>query len=73
MTINEAIKNNINKIRKPYWVNKNEYIKLDILENGIYGPWAHFYSSNNNSIGLTNPVNILWLQDNSKDWEEYKE
>jgi hypothetical protein len=71
MTIDEAVKKGINKIKKSNWVNKNDYLLLDIVD-GVYGPWGHLYSSNNELIGNEDPVNILLLNDNSNDWEEFK-
>ncbi len=71
MTVDEAVAKGIDKIRKPIWINKDDHIKLDII-NGTRGPWVHFYSPVNVPVGNKNPVSIIYEGDSATDWEEYK-
>ena len=42
MTIQEALDKRIPRIRKPKWFG-NAYLRLPLLPNGEYGPWAELY------------------------------
>lgn len=43
MTIREALKNRIPRIRWYRWTNGNAYLRLPLLPNGKFGPWAELY------------------------------
>jgi hypothetical protein len=73
MTIQEAIVKKISKIRKPFWANKEDYLQLDLFDDGeFHGPWMHLYSPTNQIIGAPNPQTFLWSDDGKDDWEEFK-
>jgi hypothetical protein len=42
MTIAEALKRRIPRIRKPYWNSPNAYLRLPLLPKGV-GVWAELY------------------------------
>ncbi len=80
MTLREAVKRGISKVRDPGWACKDDYIQIDILPNPAdpksphHGPWVHLYSPLNEVVGNPNPATMLctmfdWNEDG---WEEYK-
>lgn len=48
----------INKLRKLEWINKNDYIEIDIVDKKL-GPWVHLYSDSNIDISGKNPVDMI--------------
>jgi len=58
ISINEAVHNGLSRLRKPIWVNREDYLQLDLIDDGL-GPWVHLYSSLNRLIGEPNPQDIL--------------
>ena len=51
MTIQEALDRRIPRIRRPRWAHKDTYLRLPLLPDGEYGPWAELY-------GITEQVAI---------------
>ncbi len=43
MTIQEALDRRIPRIRQPQWAFPRAYIRLPLLADGKYGPWAELY------------------------------
>jgi hypothetical protein len=43
MTISEALAQRVPRIRKPVWTNAHAYLRLPLLDDGQYGPWAELY------------------------------
>jgi hypothetical protein len=58
ISLNQAAKNNISAVRMSHWANKNDHIKIDIID-GKVGPWGHLYSESNEKINGRNPVDFL--------------
>ncbi len=50
MTLTEAARAGIERVRLPEWAPLT-YVKLDILDGGRCGPWAHLYAQ----YGVTAP------------------
>jgi len=70
MTIKEALKLGIKKVRLPRW-EERAYLELPILKSGGFGPWAIIYDSATPE-GL--PILIFdLLKEERKDFEEFKE
>jgi hypothetical protein len=42
MTIREALKQRIPRVRQPAW-NSDAYLRLPLFKNGTHGPWAGLY------------------------------
>jgi len=59
MTIREAAKAGIARIRLDTWASKEDYLKLTILPGGLVGPWVKFYSPINEITGQENPQTIF--------------
>ena len=38
MTLNEAAAAGICRVTKPNWANKNSYVKIDLVGDGLIGP-----------------------------------
>jgi hypothetical protein len=58
-TIGQAAANGIDRLRKPYWANLFEHIKIDIIEGNKPGPWLHFYSPMNKILLGRDPYDLL--------------
>ena len=73
MTLNEAARLGIARMRKEVWVSKTGYIKIDLMPEGNgYGPWAHLYDRGIQEILKTGtPQDILTLQIHDTDFLPY--
>jgi len=69
MTIREALKKRIKKVRLPIW-NSAAYLKLPLLPNGMHGPWATLYDISAPEEGI--PILIFSIIDDYG-YEEIKE
>lgn len=54
MTLEEAAKKRIERVRLDIWSNKNDYLKLTIIDEKL-GPILKLYSPTNKIIGEKNP------------------
>jgi hypothetical protein len=43
MTIHEAIRQRIPRVRREEWANLCAYVRLPLLAGGMAGPWAELY------------------------------
>lgn len=59
LSIRQAAKNGIDKLRRPIWALREDHIQIDLFENGKFGPWVHIYSPVNDQINGKNPVDVL--------------
>src|SRR5262249_49772487 len=66
ISINDAAATGVDKLRKPYWANADDHIKIEIV-NGKAGVWLRFYSDLNETLGNPNPVELLGI---SADYEK---
>lgn len=60
LSLNDAVKFHIPRLRMPHWSNPKDYIRIEITEDGEIGPWFHLYSPGNRSLGKPNPWPVLW-------------
>lgn len=58
VSIREAAKRGINKIRLDKWANPDDYMEFDIID-GEPGPWFRLFSPTNEIIGAPNPQKLL--------------
>jgi hypothetical protein len=71
MTLSEAAKRGISRLRKPVWADEKTYLKIDCLARGKRGPWVHLYShAEQNANGAPTPQSVLG-GDGNDDYEEY--
>lgn len=65
MTLNQAAKGRIARLRKPAWPD-GTYIRLHLIYGGGLGPWAQLYSCIENAH-----EEILIVEDTDPNWLEY--
>lgn len=58
ISINDAVKLGIERIRKPMWSDQFDHVKIDIID-GQLGPWIHLFSPENKMFNGKDPVNLL--------------
>lgn len=63
ISIKDAAKQGIARIRKPVWADPLDHIKIDILSDGTPGPWAHLYAPFNKACNGRDPVDMLLMLD----------
>ena len=75
ISINEAVKKNIDRVRLPIWANLLDHFKIDIVHERL-GPWLHLYSPFNKECNGCDPVDIFlfdWIEDlEAKEFEIYE-
>lgn len=72
MTLNEAVKRGISRLRIAKWRNPHAYMKIDLIGN-TRGPWGRLYDRKTQEI-IEEPTPQSWflLGEDSDEWEEYK-
>lgn len=60
ISIEEAAKRGVCRLRKPIWSNPLDHLKIDLIE-GQLGPWAHLYSPANRALNGRDPIDMLFL------------
>jgi hypothetical protein len=72
MKMKEAIEKRIPRLRQETW-GKNAYLRIDLLDGGYVGPWAHLFDREIQEVcELPTPQTILRMQGNPEaDFEEY--
>lgn len=60
ISISEAAKLGINRLRLSKWATPEDHIKIDII-NGKPGPWVHLYAPFNLECNGQDPVSVLSL------------
>ncbi len=71
MTLNEAAQRGISRVRLPQWADPLDYLRIDLVQGGQRGPWAHLYSPSQSRIGATTPQTFLCFNDANDRYEEY--
>jgi len=62
MKVREAIHSGVRRVFDPSWNEKNAYILLPEIREGKIGPWAFFYSRDEQAcIGCPTPQQILMI------------
>jgi hypothetical protein len=60
ISLNEAAKWGIERIRKPIWATPEDHLKIDIVD-GKPGPWVHLFAPFNTECNGRDPVDVLWI------------
>ncbi len=72
MTITDAIRSGIKRIRRPNWANPNAYVCLTLLPDGMAGPWSYLFDRPcQEAINCPTPQELMILGDTTDDYEEY--
>ena len=72
MTLGDAAKKGIARVRLPIWANKNAYMKIDLVGGGRLGPWGKLYErGTQEAIGEPTPQILSVIGDTSDGYEEY--
>lgn len=72
ISVTQAAKQGIARIRKPIWANQLDHLKIDIID-GVPGPWLHLYCPFNKECNGRDPVNVLCIDSDydAKEFEPY--
>ena len=60
ISINQAVKKKVDRLRKPIWANPMDHFKIDIVGDKL-GPWLHFYSPFNKECNGRDPIDELFM------------
>ena len=76
MTIREALHRRIPRIRLEHWADPNAYLRLPLLHDGKYGPWADLYDDRTQlAIGLqpgSQQISVFLSEGHTADgWVEF--
>lgn len=73
ISINEAARRGIERLRLPRWADKMDHIKIDIVD-GRLGPWLHLWCPFNTECNGRDPVDQLLSSDwcDEPEWEVYR-
>ena len=71
MTLNEAARSGVSRVRDPQWANPGDYLKVHLIKNedGTFhhGPWLNLYSPLQSVMGVPTPQSLLFT---SVNWDE---
>jgi hypothetical protein len=83
ITIDEAVRLGITKLRAPHWADRTAHIEISVHEvdgKNVHGPWVRLYDpSSQESLGEPTPQKILWFavfppgSNTLAEWEVYKD
>lgn len=59
LSLGEAAKLGIERLRKPIWANPMDHIKIHIVEKNIGGLWVKLYSPANKVINGRDPIDLM--------------
>lgn len=72
MTLTEAAKAGISRIRRPMWADEKAYARIDLVGDGKLGPWLHLYDRGaQTAIGQPTPQDVMCIGDTTDDYVEY--
>lgn len=60
LSLNDAVKFHIPRLRLPHWSNPRDYIRIEITEDGELGSRFQLYSDALSYLGASNPQIITW-------------
>lgn len=77
ISINEAVKTGITKLRLDHWVEPKDHIEIYITHfkgEPCSGPWVKFWSPSLEHIGMENPQEMLITEFDTADkcWSKYE-
>lgn len=61
ISLKDAARLGIRRLRKPIWASKFDHIQIDIVK-GELGVWVHLYCPSNLAINKRDPVDILTIE-----------
>lgn len=59
MTIDQAAKAGISRLRLPAW-NPDAWLEIHLVDGGFYGPWAKLHDVGVEPDGLLIPIFQIW-------------
>lgn len=59
ISINEAMRRGLTKLRLDKWSNPQDHIELQKLDAGNYGPWVKLWSPTAAVCGYPNPQKLI--------------
>lgn len=71
MNFSEATGRGLCRLRLARWANPEDYVRIDVFDDGTFGPWAHLFSPVQPVIGVPTPQTMLAFSCDSADYEEY--
>ena len=73
ISVNQAVAQGIDRLRKPIWAQPEDHLKIDILDGNALGPWGHVYCPFNLECNGRDPVNLFMYNFNNdaEVWEPY--
>lgn len=73
MTISEAAKAGIRRLRRPRWADPVAYVRLDLVGEGNRGPWMNLYDrATQNVCGVSTPQKVFSFESRLiSDYVEY--
>lgn len=72
ISIADAAKRGITRLRKPIWASQMDHLRIDIID-GAPGPWTHLYCPINKACNGKDPVDLLCISVDysAKEFEPY--
>jgi hypothetical protein len=75
VTISEACREGVMRLRRPMWANPNAYMTITLIRQGdklFYGPWSNLYDRRcQEAIGEPTPQKFLNVGDTTDDYVAY--
>lgn len=62
LSIEDAWKQRVARLRRPIWANPLDHLKLDLIGENRHGPWVHLFSPFNQECNGRDPVDLLCIQ-----------
>lgn len=60
LSLNDAVRFRIPRLRMPHWSSPRDYIRIEITEDGELGPRFQLYSPALSTLGISNPQIVTW-------------
>ena len=60
LSLNDAVRFRIPRLRLPHWSNPRDYIRIEITEDGELGCRFQLYSHALSYLGVSNPQIVTW-------------
>lgn len=66
LSLRDAAKRGITRLRSPKWAHPMDHIKIDIIDKDL-GPWVHLYAPFNQECNKRDPVSLFVFHVNADD------
>lgn len=75
ISINEAIKTGVTKLRRDNWADPADHIEIHITDQGWPEPWIKLWSPTLEYVGMKNPHKLIITEFNCDDkcWTPYQD